>query len=132
VNRSHRLRRPDQFQRVRHQGRTVSHHLLRLNVATNHGKRVRCGFVVGKRVGKAVVRNRAKRRVREIVRLMLPSLQPNVDLVFVVRSPEVATEDFVILREVVEQLLHRAGVWDQQDDQQDQPIRQSDTEAPMD
>jgi ribonuclease P protein component len=111
MKRAYRLRRPDQFQRVRREGRHVGDRLLTLNAAANRRRATRCGFVVGKRVGQAVVRNRAKRRVREAVRLCLPHIISGYDLVFVVRTPDVAMMPFTALQQSVEQLLRRAQLW---------------------
>jgi len=48
---------------------------------------VRAGFTATKRVGGAVVRNRAKRRLREAARLLLPQFgHPGFDYVFVARG----------------------------------------------
>jgi ribonuclease P protein component len=48
---------------------------------------VRAGFTATKRVGGAVVRNRAKRRMREAARLLLPALaRPGFDYVFIARG----------------------------------------------
>jgi ribonuclease P protein component len=48
---------------------------------------VRAGFTATKRVGGAVVRNRAKRRMREAARLLLPDLaRPGFDYVFIARG----------------------------------------------
>ncbi len=48
---------------------------------------VRAGFTATKRVGGSVVRNRAKRRMREAARLLLPDLaQPGFDYVFIARG----------------------------------------------
>ena len=65
----------------------------------------RGGFSVGKRVGKAVVRNRVKRRLREIFRLT--PLEPGWDIVFIAR-PAVASADYASLKKAVEGLLSRA------------------------
>jgi ribonuclease P protein component len=111
MKRAYRLRRPDQFQRVRRTGRSWSAPLLTLNAAASRRRVSRCGFVVSKRVGKAVERNRARRRVREAVRLIYGQITPGWDLVFVLRSPELATIEFVQVQALVEQLLRRAGVW---------------------
>lgn len=110
MKRAYRLRHPGQFQRVRREGRTWDSALLTLNAATNRRRSTRCGFVVTKRIGTAVERNRAKRRAREAVRLSYDLIAPGWDLVFVIRSPEVATVEFTQLLAVVRRLLQRAGV----------------------
>jgi ribonuclease P protein component len=67
--------------------------------------------VVGKRIGKAVQRNRAKRRVREVVRRLFDRIASGMDLVFVVRTTEVIDMPSPRLQAAVEALLQRAGVW---------------------
>ena len=111
MKRAYRLRRPDQFQRVRRTGRSWGTPLLTLNAAASRRRVSRCGFVVSKRVGKAVDRNRARRRVREAVRLIYDRIAPGWDLVFILRSSDLATVEFVRVQALVEQLLRRAGVW---------------------
>ena len=45
------------------------------------------GFTATRKIGGAVIRNRAKRRLREIVRLLLPLHgQPGIDYVFIARA----------------------------------------------
>jgi len=48
----------------------------------------RIGFAVGRRIGKAVVRNRTRRILREGVRVLVPRLVP-CDIVVVARPPVV-------------------------------------------
>lgn len=111
MRRAYRLRRPDQFQRARREGRSFGSALLTLNVVAGRRRRIRCGFVVGKKIGGAVQRNRAKRRVREAVRLALPSIEAGHDIVFVVRSPALIDAPFASIQADVEQLLRRARLW---------------------
>ncbi|MEO7908929.1 MAG: ribonuclease P protein component [Roseiflexaceae bacterium] len=111
MKRAYRLRKPDQFQRVRRDGKTWGSSLLTLNAVGSRRRGTRCGFVVGKRVGKAVDRNRARRRVREAVRIVYNRLALGWDLVFIVRSNAAATVEFSQIQSEIEQLLRRAGVW---------------------
>ena len=47
---------------------------------------VRAGFTATRRIGGAVVRNRAKRRMREAARMLLPQFgRPGFDYVFIAR-----------------------------------------------
>ncbi len=65
-----RLRRSSEFARVRTRGRHAHGRLMRVSaVAGPEGDgRVRHGIVTSRRVGCAVVRNRVRRRLREIIR----------------------------------------------------------------
>ena len=84
--------------------------MLTLNAVRNRTGRTRCGFIVGKQLGKAHDRNRAKRRTREAVRLAYSQIAPGWDIVFIVR-PRVLEVPFETLERAVQDLLRRAGLW---------------------
>ena len=67
----------------------------------------RYGFTVSRRVGNAVVRNRVKRLLREVLRQT--RLQPGWDIIFIARSP-VARANYAGLGKSVRGLLSRAGL----------------------
>lgn len=61
---------------------------------------VRIGFTCSKKVGNAVARNRAKRRLREIARAVLPAHgRDGWDYVLVGRPVLTATRDFVLMQD---------------------------------
>jgi ribonuclease P protein component len=68
LRRDLRLRRRADFDSVYKRGRIFNDPLLVLRTLPNELPHNRYGFVVSKRVGGAVVRNRVRRRLQEIVR----------------------------------------------------------------
>ena len=107
LQRRHRLKKSADFQRVRALKQSRAHPLLVLYVAPNGLEFTRIGISTSKRLGKAVVRNRVKRLIRESVRAYLPSLPGGQDLVFIAR-PQSAGADYRQIKQAVEILLERA------------------------
>ena len=62
-----RLMRPSEFRSVKDGGRIQRGRLILLSSLSGQGE-FRAGFVTSRRIGGAVVRNRVRRRLREIVR----------------------------------------------------------------
>ena len=72
------------------------------------GGGMRVGFTCSKKVGNAVARNRAKRRLREIARLVLPTHgRAGWDYVLVGRAGETATRDFQTMIDELTRALAR-------------------------
>jgi ribonuclease P protein component len=101
------LRTGPQFERVRREGRSWGGGLVVLNAARNGTETTRCGFITGKKIGNAVRRNLARRRLREAVRHMLPQVPPGWDLVWIAR-PQIADAPFTEVESAVQTLLERA------------------------
>jgi ribonuclease P protein component len=109
MKREQRLRAAADFQRVRDQSpRVWPHRLLVLHVAPNELGHARVGITVSGRVGKAVVRNRIRRRLREALRARLDSLAAGYDVLVVARPPS-AQASWPELDAALETVLQRAG-----------------------
>jgi ribonuclease P protein component len=82
-----RLTLTAEFTAVKFQGKTYRGPLLILGVlAQKEGKAFRAGFITTKRLGGAVVRNRVRRRLRDVVRKEQGRLQAGFWIVLVARS----------------------------------------------
>ena len=110
MQRQFRLRRSAEFERLRAEGRTWRHPLLTLAVAPNQLDHNRYGFIASRHLGGAVVRNRTRRVLREIVRLRNPALKPGFDVVIIARD-EIVRQPYSKVREALEGLFKRAGLW---------------------
>ncbi len=104
------LRRPRELDRVFGEG-----HWRRLRpvaVGTYHrgdGEQSKFAFVAGRRVGKAVRRNRARRRMREALRTMLADVGPGADIVLAARD-DTAEVDFRVLQDAIRNALTGEGL----------------------
>lgn len=87
VKKRYRIQKNEQFRAIRSQGRSYSNELVVVCALKNSLTYSRFGFSVSRRVGNAVVRNRIKRRLREVMRLRMNQVQPGWDLVFIARYP---------------------------------------------
>jgi ribonuclease P protein component len=105
-----RLRRAEDFGRLRQVGVTQSHRLMVLSFAPNELPNNRYGFIVGKRTGKAVTRNRIRRRLREIMRMLDPQLKPGFDIVLIARAP-LAEQPFDAIMRTVSDLFRRVELF---------------------
>jgi len=103
----HRLKRSADVNSVRQQGRSWRHPLCILLSRQGGIEASRFAFVASKRVGKAVVRNRVKRLLREAVRLHLDEIQPGWDCVWIAR-PQLSQASFAEAETAVLHLLAQA------------------------
>ena len=105
----YRLRANADIEHLRREGRSLAHPLLVLLMLPNNRELARFGFAVGRRIGKAVRRNRIKRRMREAVRQRLArqEVAPGWDILLIARRP-IADASYQQVDEAIGLLLRRA------------------------
>ena len=91
----------------------VANSYLVLYARENHSSANRVGVTVGKKLGKAVIRNRVRRRLREIYRCNEAQFTPGWDIVVVARSRCVGA-DFSKLEAAYLSLAQKAGLLTQE------------------
>jgi ribonuclease P protein component len=105
MRREKSLTKREQYTLVYNEGRSWVSNLLVIKVLPNGLTLSRCGFSISRQVGKAVTRNRVRRRLRGILRLT--PLKPGWDIVIIARPPAAAAS-YAELKQTVEALLSRA------------------------
>ena len=109
-SRAMRIKQGRDFARVRQEGqRLVTGCLIANWRPLPDSGRTRLGVVTGGRVGNAVVRNRARRLLREAFRLHQHDLARPVDLVLVAR-PSIAAKDFAGVERDLMSTLRKTGL----------------------
>jgi ribonuclease P protein component len=105
-----RLVRPVEFGRVKSEGIAHRGKTLVLGVLVKHDEEsFRVGFVTSKRIGRAVVRNRVRRRLRDVVRTQQGRLREGFWFVVVAR-PAAARASYRALKDEWLRLAERASI----------------------
>jgi len=108
--RINRLKKKADFDRVFKAGKGFKDGFLYFKIARNNLTVNRFGFIVGKKFSlKATLRNRVKRKIAEVIRIISPRLEKGVDVVIVV-LPGFQVNDIWELAGMVEELLRKSGI----------------------
>ncbi len=111
LSKNNRLKKKKDFEQVFKKGKGLEKNFLFFKWVNNNLEQSRFGFVVGKNFSKkAVLRNRLKRRIREIIRGRLTQIKKGIDGVFVAK-PGIEFKDFQKLEQTVVEILNKAKVY---------------------
>ena len=102
------LSRPQDFAAIQEAGTTRSHPLFSVRFLRTDLETTRIGLSTGRRLGGAVIRNRARRRIREALRVMAPSFQPGWDVLIIAR-PAIVEADHDALVGALHRTFVRGG-----------------------
>lgn len=104
----HRLRKKKDIERVFAKGKSVFDSVCGARLRKGEAPQTRFAIVVGTKISKsAVVRNRLRRRIREIIHAKLSSIAPGFDVVMLVR-PDAKNATFKDLEKRVLLVLRKA------------------------
>ena len=112
MRRDLRLRQRRDFDAVFRLAPSWNGRLLVLRALPNNLAHNRFGFITSKRLGKAVVRNKARRRIRESARVL--PLEQGWDIVFAAKAAA-GGATFKEINQSVSDLLAKAGLLRQED-----------------
>jgi ribonuclease P protein component len=104
-----RLRHSLDFQKIRQQGKRWRDGVLTVNLLPNSLAHNRFGVIVSRQVGKAVSRNRVKRRLRAVLQRWIPRLKTGYDVI-VIAHPASSAMTSQELEEALERLFGVAGL----------------------
>ena len=114
LKRVNRLRKRYQFNYVYKSGEHFSSQHLVVYVTSSKTKSIKVGFAVTKKIGHAVVRNKIRRRLRELVQKQLPNLKQNYNII-VVAKESVTEASFEQLGFELNKLLKKANLFNEED-----------------
>lgn len=106
------LKASSEFQRIAKQGRKWSGaaFIMQALKTEDNTAPFRIGFTVSRRVGNAVQRNRAKRRLREMVRLFLKEKNPQACDLVLIAKVSAGTMDFAAMRAEFQKGITALGI----------------------
>lgn len=105
-----RLKKAKDFENVFKKGNGFKENFLICKVSSNGSDVSRFGFIISQKVSKkANVRNKLKRRLRELVKLKLTNIKKGVDGVLICQSG-LEKLDFNRIEEVVDRLFKKARI----------------------
>lgn len=70
---------------------------------------LKAGFIVSRKIGNAVVRNRTRRRLKEAFRSLIPELKQNINYIIIARAG-IAELDFLEIKKSLIEALNSVGL----------------------
>ena len=85
-NRTHGLKKDSDFRKVYKHGKSFANRYLVMYILNNKSENSRIGISVSKKVGKAIIRNKVRRRIKEAYRLNIDEkIKNGYDIIFIAR-----------------------------------------------
>lgn len=114
--RVHRLRKNEEFQQIFKNGKSYASRYFVIYILKNENhSSFRVGISVSKKLGNAVVRNRVKRMIKEVIRKIHTHIKPGCDFIIIVRQA-VSGMNYHEIDDKLKYILQKAKLMDRSDD----------------
>ena len=105
------LQKDSDFRKVYKHGKSIANKLLVMYTLPNRSEYNRIGISVSKKVGKANVRNKARRRIKESYRLNIDgNIKSGYDIVFIARVA-ISDADYIDIEKAMKHLIKKANLF---------------------
>lgn len=110
MKKENRLKKRKQFNWIFKNGKTIKEKDVVIVYNSSYGNDYKVGFSVTKKVGKAVVRNKVKRRLKAITTKYRNNIMPKHTMIFVAR-PSIVETKFEDIENQIIVLLKKANLY---------------------
>lgn len=110
LNKERRIRSNKDFRRIYRAGKAVPGRYFVVYKKENGVGVTRFGFSISKKFGKAVIRNKRKRVLREICRKHIPGIKKGYDIIVIARKQENQNITFKELEKDLLKTMKKAGL----------------------
>lgn len=108
MKRIYRLKKNYQFNYIYRKGKAVGNSLMTVHYASNGNGKLKIGFSIPKKFGKAVRRNLVKRRLKHAFSLILPEVDKNFNYI-ITPKPAADPASYEDLSNSLSALLYKCG-----------------------
>lgn len=106
------MKDPARLEQLRREGTSWVHPKVVVLGLPNEDDKLRVAFSTSRKIGKTVRRNRARRLLREAVRLQRHHIKKGWDLLFIARG-NTSKATLSEMKTAVREALQKAGLWEQ-------------------
>lgn len=110
-NRTHGLKKDFDFRKVYKHGKSFANRHLVMYILNNKSENSRIGISVSKKVGKAIIRNKVRRRIKEAYRLNIDEkIKNGYDIVFIARVA-IKDADYSDIEKSMKHLIRKSDMY---------------------
>ena len=106
----YRIKSSKEYNSIYRNGKKVLGKYIIVYILTNKLEYNRFGIATSKKIGKAVIRNKAKRQLRAIISNNMNKLRTSYDIVIVARY-KIGSIDYELLKNDFDKVMGKSGLW---------------------